>query len=160
MASIFTTSGSTVSISNTSAPPATFNAAGYAALTYSAINLTEDIGSFGDTSNEVTFDDIANGRTIKIKGQRNAGNMELVVAYDDTSASQALLKAAEEDDSTADWHFKVVFDNKLSAGGTNGIAYFSGKVMSNMIAAASADNVVRRNVTIAINTKLIIVAAT
>lgn len=158
--SIFTTSGATFSISTTSTAPGTYDASGYGALTYSSCGSVENIGSFGDASNEVTFDDIANGRTIKLKGQRNAGNIELVLGYDDTDTGQGYLKTAEEDDSTADWNFKITLPNKQNAGGTDAIIYFSGKVMSNVIAAETADNVTRRNVTIGINTALVVVNST
>lgn len=160
MPSIFATSGATFSISTTSTAPGTYDASGYGALTYAACEPLENLGSFGDASNEVTFDDIANGRTLKIKGQRNAGNMELVFAYDDTDAGQGYLKTAEEDDSTADWHFKVTLPNKQNDAGADAIIYFSGKVMTQVIAAETADNVTRRNVTIGINTGLVVVNST
>ncbi|MFK5173523.1 hypothetical protein ACI3QN_13500, partial [Propionibacterium freudenreichii] len=75
-------------------------------------------------------DDLGDGRSKKFKGQRNAGTMSVVCGLDDADAGQILLRAAEKDNTTGDFHFKVVFDNKITSGGVNASRFFSGKVMS------------------------------
>ena len=157
---LFTTSGLTISITTTTTDPATFNAVGYAALSYTEISGLENAGGFGDESNEVTADDIGLGRTIKLKGQRNAGNMDLVFLLNDADAGQTLLRAAEADDSTGNFHFKVTLPNKLASPGADAIRYFSAKVMTAKENFDTADTVAKLNATIGINTAIVSVAAT
>lgn len=160
VASIFATSGTIVSMSTTTTAPATYDAAGYGALTYQALGCLSHIGSFGDTSAEVTFDCINEGRTITIKGQRSAGTLELTVALDDTAAGFALIDTAERDDSTANYHFKIEFPNKQNATGTNAVRYFSGRVMSAPENLGGANDVATQTVNVAINTPIVKVAST
>jgi hypothetical protein len=160
MASIFAASGTIVSMTANTTPPATFNAAGYAALTYVDLGCASNLGEFGDESSEVTFDCINTGRTLKIKGQRNAGNMTLTLALDDTTDGFDNVQAAESDDSTGDYYFKIEFPNKLNATGTNAIRYFGGKVMSAREVVGGANDVVTINLVISINTPIVKIAAT
>lgn len=157
---IFTASKTKISMTTVTTDPATFDATGYAALSYTQIGSIENLGAFGDEASEVTFDDLADGRTKKLKGQRNAGTMQLVLGLDDDDTGQGLLDTAEADDSVANYHFKVEFPNKLSSGGTNALRYFSAKVMSVREEVNTANNVVKKNVSLGINTKIVKVAAT
>ena len=154
---LFTSSGSKVFISTTTTDPATFDAAGYAALTYVQVGANESIGAFGDESTEVTFDDLGDGRTKKFKGQRNAGNMEVVCGLDDEDAGQALMRTAEEDDTVNNYHFKVEFPNSLGTSGA--IRYFSGKVMTQREVVDTANNITKFEATVGINTAIVKVDA-
>ena len=64
-----TTAGATIGISATL--PATNDAAGYAALTFSLIGEVTDLGEFGREYATVTHNPIASRRTIKRKGSFN-----------------------------------------------------------------------------------------
>lgn len=160
MPSIFAARGTVVSMTANTTAPATFDAAGYAALTYVDLGCASNLGEFGDEASEISFDCINTGRTIKVKGQRNAGNMTLTLALDDTTDGFDAIQVAEADDSTGDYHFKVEFSNKLNDSGTNAIRYFSGKVMSAREVVGAANDVVTINLVISINKKPIKVAAT
>lgn len=160
MASIFTTARSSFSISTTSADPSTFDPAGYAALTYSAVCPLESIGEFGTNFEQTTFDDICTGIRDKIKSIQDNGDLELVFGYDDTNAGQAVIDTAADDESPANWHFKLTLPNKQNATGTDAIFYFSGKVMKNTVAPGSATDVVKRNVTVSITTAIVVVDST
>jgi hypothetical protein len=155
---IATTSGTKVSISTTSTAPSTYDASGYAALTFSEIGSVESVSGFGDESSEVTFDELGDGRTKKLKGQKNAGNMELMMGLDDEDAGQGYLYTAEADATTNDWHFKVEVPNSL--GTANAVRYFSGKVMSVRETYDTANNVIKLNTTVGINTAIVRVDAT
>ena len=155
---IATTAGTKVSISTTSTAPATYDSTGYAALTYSEIGSIESISGFGDESTEVTFDELGDGRTKKLKGQRNSGNMELMMGLDDEDAGQGYVRTAEANNTTNDWHFKVEVPNSL--GVANAIRYFSGKVMSVRETYDTANNVIKLNTTVGINTPIVVVDAT
>ena len=160
MASIFSASKSTVWISATSANPATYNVAGYAALTYEQICPLQSIGAFGTTFESVTFDDICTGLRTKIKGINDNGEMEVVAGYDDTNDGQNTAVTAAKDKSTANWHFKVTLPNKQNLTGTDAVFYFSGKVMSATVTPGSASDVVTRTFNIGINTEIVEAAST
>lgn len=153
-------SGATIAITSTTTAPATFDAAGYAALSYTTVNSVESIGSFGDESQDVTFDDLGDRRTKHLKGQKDAGTLALVCGLDDTDAGQDLLRTAEADGSTGNFHFKVTLPNKQATAGDDAIRYFSGKVMSVRETVDSANNIVKLETNIGINTKIVYVDST
>lgn len=160
MASIFAASKSTVSISTSTTEPATYDAAGYAALTYSQICPLQSIGAFGTTFESVTFDDICTGLRTKIKGINDNGEMEVVAGFDDTNAGQGYAVTAAKDTSTANYHFKITMPNKQNATGTDSVFYFSGKVMSATTTPGAASDIVTRTFNIGINTEIVEVAST
>jgi hypothetical protein len=123
------------------------------------IGSKESIGSFGDTSSEVTFDDIGKGRTQKLKGTRNAGNMELVCGIDYADPGQIALIAAEK--TPHDYAFRVEFNDKPAVGSSpkNSARYFVAKVMSSAEVLDSANNVMKLNATLGINSNIVRVNA-
>jgi hypothetical protein len=135
------------------------NKAGYEALTFVEVGEVEDAGEFGDASNPVTFTALADRRTRKFKGTRDAGDMTLVIGFDAGDAGQIALIAAEQDDSPSDFAFKVEFnDGDPDATPTaipNTIKYFVGKAMSFKLNTGNADNIVRANVPVAVNSEII-----
>ena len=158
--SIFTSSGTKFYISSTSTAPATYDATGYAALTYTQVNFVEDMGAFGDTATDVTFDDIGDRRTKTLKGQFKGEQLSLVCGYDDADAGQMLLITSNADTTQVDWHFKIELPNKQATAGDNAIAYFSGRVMSSKRTISTANNVVKLESTIQPNTAIVYVAST
>jgi len=157
---IFTASKTKLYMTATTVVPATLDVAGYDALVWVPIGSIENLGAFGDAASVVTFDDLADGRTKKLKGQRDAGNMELVLGLDDADAGQALLDTAYSDDSVGDYNFKVEFPNKLAINGQNALRYFRGKVFTVRETVETANNVVRKNVTVGISSPIVKKAAT
>lgn len=131
----------------------------YAALTWVEVLEVEDLGSFGDTSSEVTFTSLKDGRVRKFKGSRNAGNMALVCGHDPVDTGQIAMVAAEAD-NRFEYAFKVTLNNEVTSGGTEEINYFRGRVMSKDKTVGSVDNILRRNFSIAINSAITEVAPT
>lgn len=160
MANIFAASKATVSITANTTPPATYDAAGYGALTYEQICPLQSIGAFGTQFESVTFDDICTGLRTKIKGINDNGEMEVVAGYDDTNDGQIAAVAAAKDTSTGNYNFKVTLPNKQNVTGNDAIFYFSGKVMSALTTPGAASDVVTRTFNIGINTEIIEVAST
>lgn len=130
----------------------------YKADTYVDIGEVEDLGEFGDTFSSVTFISLRDGRVRKYKGTADAGDLTLTVGLDNGDAGQVALKGAHKDRSKGDYNIKITLNdgdpdaNPVISPTT---FYFRGKVMNNTVAAGSADNVVRRNVTIGINSDII-----
>lgn len=156
---IFTTSGAKVSIGAALPSKATdFVAADFTSQTWVLIGNTESIGSFGDQSESVTFNDIGRSRTLKLKGSRDAGDLELVCGLNWEDAGQAALVAAEK--TIFDFAFKVEFnDAPAGASPKNSIRYFVGKVMSASESLEESDNVAKLNTTISINSNIVKIAA-
>lgn len=157
MSSIFATSGSSVAIGQVlAAQSADFIASDFLAQSWVEIGWLENIGQFGDESAEVTFSAIGEGRLQKLKGTRNAGNMELVCGIDYEDDGQAAVRAAEA--TIHDYAFRVTF-NDAPEGGTPSYRYFIAKVMSAREQLDGADNVMKLNATLGINSNIVRVAA-
>jgi hypothetical protein len=136
-----TVAGTKVSIS--AAAPATFDVAGYAALTFTEIGSIEDGGEHGRAYAEVTFNPIASRGTQKFKGSFNEGNKTLSIGYNSDDVGMVLLKTALDDD--ADYSFEVEYPD-------GDIDYFQAKVMSLVKATGGVDTIRMATVELAITT--------
>lgn len=120
------------------------------------IKETEGLGSLGDTSQAVNFDGIADKRTRTLKGTRSAGTMEVVCGIDAADAGQLAVIAAEK--TNHDYAFKLVL-NDAPAGGTPSERYFIAKVMSQSEQFDQANNVMKLNVSLGVNSNIVRVDA-
>lgn len=120
----------------------------FEADTYTAVGSIEELGEFGDQFNAVTFTSLGDGRVRKLKGTKDAGDMTLVVAFDAGDAGQTALVAASEDTGSDGYNCKVELED-----GT--LFYFRAQVMGARIAVGGSDNVIRRNVTLAIDSAVL-----
>ncbi|WP_395589411.1 hypothetical protein [Pseudomonas sp. TR47] len=116
-------------------------------LTYVEVGEVESIGDYGDTINDVTFAGLAQGRAKHLKGLADAGTSELVVAFDADDAGQLKLVEAFLDRSRYDYPIKIVYVD----GETD---YFAAKVMSNKKSGITVEGVLKRNVTLGINSEI------
>jgi hypothetical protein len=136
-----TVAGTTIGIS--AAAPATYDVAGYVALTFTNIGNIEDGGEHGRTYAEVTFNPIDTRGTEKYKGSFNEGNKTLSLAYASDDAGMAILKTALASD--ADFSFEVAYPD-------GDIDYFQAKVMSLSKATGTVDTMRMATVELAITT--------
>lgn len=154
---IFATNGAKIYIGSTITVPAgDLNQASFAGQAWVEIGETENLGTFGDTSAEITFDSINANRTRRLKGTRNAGNLELVCGLDYADAGQLALIAAEK--TPYDYAFRVVF-NDAPPGGTPSERLFAAKVASAAEALDTANNVMKLNATLWVNSNVVKVDA-
>lgn len=123
--------------------PATYNVAGYGALTFANIGNIEDGGEHGREYAEVTFNPIDTRGTQKFKGSFNEGNKTLSIGYNSDDAGMVLLKTALDDD--ADYAFEVEYPD-------GDIDYFIAKVMTLTKATGGVDSIRMASVTLAITT--------
>lgn len=132
--------------------------ADYTGLAYTEVGEVEDLGEFGDAWNQTTFTALSDSRVRKYKTTRDAGDANMVIGFDSGDAGQTALVAAL--DSKSDYAFKIVLDDGSEGSPSQGTTwYFRAKIMSNRRNVGTNDNVVRRNVTVAINSDIIEVAA-
>jgi len=69
MSNAFTSAGTTISVVDSN--PATYDQAGFEALTYSLIGEVTDLGEFGREYSAVTHNPLGDRRTVKRKGSYN-----------------------------------------------------------------------------------------
>lgn len=134
----------------------------YAADTYIQVGEIEDLGQFGDTFSSVTFTSLSDGRVRKYKGTADAGDMTLTVGLDNGDAGQKAVKTAHKDRSKGNYNIKVTLndgDPTAQPAVLPTTFYFNGKIMNNTVAPGAADNVVRRNITIGINSDILEIEA-
>lgn len=136
-----TVAGTTVGVS--AVLPATYNVAGYAALTFTNVGNIEDGGEHGREYAEVTFNPIDTRGTQKFKGSFNEGSKTLSIGYNSDDAGMAILKTALDSDN--DYAFEVAYPD-------GDIDYFIGKVMTLTKATGSVDSIRMASVTLAITT--------
>jgi hypothetical protein len=134
-----TSAGTTLSIG---AYPATYDAAGFAAVSWTAVAEITDLGSFGKTYTEVKHTSLTQRQTKKFKGSYDNGQLQLKMAKLASDAGQQEMLTALASDSS--YAFKVVLQD-----GTH--EYFSGKVMSYVNAVGNVDQITGADATIAID---------
>ena len=115
-----------------------------AGLTYIEVGELESIGDYGDEVGDVTFSALADSRTRHLKGLADAGSVELAIGFDAGDAGQLALVAAQKDRSQFDYPVKVEYVDGL-------VDYFAVKVMSSRKGVGGAEDVIKRNVTVGIN---------
>jgi hypothetical protein len=116
-----TTEGIGGFLSAAAAAPATYNAAGYAALTFSDIGEATEIPEYGAEHAVVTHTPLKTGIVNKYHGELNYGSIAIPMALDLADAGQIILKAALASKD------EISFRETRSDGS---VQYFSGKVMS------------------------------
>lgn len=136
-----TSAGTVLRVS--SGVPATFNAAGYAALTYTTVGEIVDLGEFGRSYALVTHNPIDNRGTVKAKGSFNEGQLALQLGLDTDDAGQIILKSASTSDNN--YAFKVT-DQK------GDVYYFQAQVMEFKVGLGSVDQITKASCNLEITT--------
>src|SRR5688500_11646387 len=127
--------GTTLKIS--ASTPATYDATGYDALTYTNLAEITDLGEFGRDYALITHNPIGSRGTVKKKGSFNEGTMALQLALDTDDAGQVLVKAASMSDN--DYSFLVTTQNGDKY-------YFQAQVMSFKVNLGSVDSITAASV--------------
>ncbi|WP_102960219.1 hypothetical protein [Mangrovicella endophytica] len=152
----FATAGSKVFIGGAlDDKSADYVAADFTSQAWVEIKGLTQIGTFGDTSNAITSDQIGENRTKTIKGTRNAGTIELVADINYADAGQLAAIAAEK--SPADFAIKIQFNDAPATGSSPkpSTRMMIGKVMSAAEALDQANNAMKLNISIAINSNIV-----
>lgn len=154
---IFATAGAKIYIGNALEAKSTpFVAGDFASISWQQIGWAESIGEFGDESSEITFDAIGENRTQKLKGVRNAGTMAARFGISSDDVGQIALRAAEQ--TVDDYAFRIDF-NDAPLNGTPSKRYFIAKVMTAREVLDTANNVVRLNASLGVNSNVVQVSA-
>jgi hypothetical protein len=144
-----TAAGSALAIS--AALPATEDAAGYAALTWTEIGGIEQIGGIGPTFNKTEFVPLK-GDKDKHKGSVDHGALQPSLAHDDEDAGQTLLRTASDDRTSKLYSFMATYP-------TGEKRYSQGRVFGYPENVGNADSVIMANPTIELCRKVVRVPA-
>ena len=132
--------------------PATFDAVGYAALTFVEVGELIDLPEYGPTVTVVESNPLKTGITQKYAGFTNYGSVSLGLEWDPSDAGQVILAAAINPGGAFVPHsFEITYPD-----GT--IEYFHGGVFSYTRAPGSANSMVGSTATVEINSEVIRVA--
>lgn len=130
MADLQTAAGSTLYVSATA--PATHDATGFAALTFSKVGKVSDLGELGEVYNEVTFNPLDESETERLAGSYTSGQIPAVFGYDADDAGQNILR-----NNTGN-NVRLSFKLELPDGE---IRYFRGRAMGKPLSIGTIDNV-------------------
>lgn len=133
-----TVAGSTIGLST--AAPATYDAAGYGALSYTNTGEITDLGQgLGRAYNTVSHSPIASRQVVEKKGSYRLGTLELMMAWDMDDAGQDIARAAALNDS--------ILSVKITKQGGH-IRYFTAQVSEFVESFGTVDNVVQGKMTL------------
>ncbi|TCP36561.1 SGNH/GDSL hydrolase family protein [Sphingomonas sp. BK235] len=144
-----TAAGSAIAIST--GTPASFDAAGFAALAYTEIGGIDKIGVIGPTFGKVEFQPLK-GPKDKLKGAPDYGTLTPSMAYDEADAGQAVLRVAAEDETQRLYPVRVTYPN-------GSIRYARARVFAATENVDGAESVLMTNASIEICTKPVKVSA-
>lgn len=137
---VVTSAGTTLSVA--SAPPATNDQAGFAALTYVPVGEITDLGEFGKMYNLVTHMPLGTRQTIKRKGAYNNGTVQVVLGRVPSDAGQAALIAGRDSDVSRS--IRIVLQ-------TGTIIYFTAQVMQYTTKVGNVDTITASTVKLEID---------
>lgn len=144
MSEAFTSAGTKISIS--AALPATYDATGFGALTWTEIGEVSDLGEFGRQYNMVTFNPLGSRKTVKRKGSYNDGTITAQMARVPSDAGQTILTEALDSDNS--YSVKVVLQNGTTF-------YFTAQIASYTTNVGSVDQITSASVSIEIDDDII-----
>jgi len=148
MSNAFTSAGTTISVVDSN--PATYDQAGFEALTYSLIGEVTDLGEFGREYSAVTHKPLGDRRTVKRKGSYNDGTVAMTVARVPGDAGQTLLTTGLDSDDN--YSFEVVLQDGTTL-------YFEAQIISYTTNVGSVDQITTASVSLEITNDIIEVAA-
>lgn len=80
--------------------PATFDAAGYAALTWTLWDEVTNLGDIGPVAEVLKYNTVGTGKVHKRVGPVDEGSQSMEAAFDSANAGQILVKAAQKNRTT------------------------------------------------------------
>jgi hypothetical protein len=139
-----TVAGSSLKIS--ASLPATYDSAGFSALTYTSVAEVTDIGSLGKEYTLVTHNPVGDRKTYKFKGSYNNGALALKLAKAITDPGQILLTSANDSDASFSFLITTQDGRKM---------YFTGKVLSYVTNIGTVNNILGADVKVEIDSDII-----
>lgn len=162
MADLYPVAGCKIFIGGVKATKSTdFAAADFTGVSWIEIDGWETMGSFGDSASLISADLINRGRTTKLKGTANAGQMQCNFAILRDDVGQIALRAAGKASNKNNYAVKVLFNDAPSAGASPkpSAAMFVALVMGTTEQGGSANSTQMLQATLEINSNIVMTAA-
>lgn len=147
----YTAAGTTLSVA--SATPATYDEAGFVALSFSTIGEVTSVPSHGAEYALVTHSPLGDRVTRKLKGSRDNGSMTIPMALDTSDAGQDIMRDHANGPNVDD---QASFRVNYPDGSTE---YFTGLVMSFTTAGDGVDSILSAEAMIQIDNDVVKVDA-
>ena len=148
---VFTSTGTVMGVS--AAPPATYDEAGFVALTFTDVAEVVDMGEFGAVYNKVDHAALERRNIVKRKSMVDYGSMAVQLGRDTSDAGQLLLvSGADGANKDVVYSFKITLQD-LS------VQYFTSQVYSYTTNVGAGDQIVGSTVQVEIDNEIIEVAA-
>lgn len=112
----------------------------------------ENLGTVGDSAENIPFTTIGGNRTRNLKGPRNAGTQEIVVGRDSLDDGQEQLIECEGTDFN--YAFKIELNDAKTSNYSKSVMYYAGLVMSRPTNMGANAQVTTRTFSIGINTSV------
>jgi hypothetical protein len=145
-----TSAGSTLYIADLAVLPATFDEAGYEALTWVKVGMITEIPEFmpSATINSVM---ILDSRTpLKTKGSTDPGDLTIPMVRDVTDLGQAIISVASRDDRSYSWKIETSSDFTPDTG--HPLTFYStAKIGGYSVVIGGVDSTIMSNVPFAID---------
>lgn len=148
MTNVITAAGTTFAIS--AGLPASHDAVGFAALTFTPIGELVDGGSAGKSFNKVPHSPLSEREVLDLKGSYTQGTRSIALGHDLADAGQVLMQTALDSDSP--YSFSITFQN-------GEIHYSLGTIDSGTIDIGTIDSIVGTTASIAQRGDVVKVAA-
>jgi hypothetical protein len=117
------------------------------------LGLIENFGEFGKQFDLVTFQAVSDGRTYKLKGGYNDGQMTIVVGQDLSDSGQAAMKTAAEASNQNTYPFKMTITGADASFDTY---YFGAKAMYWRVNIGAVNNAIRATLMLEVNTPIFV----
>lgn len=126
--------------------PDSYDDAGFRGLSFDSNSIGEvvDAGEYTREYNEVSYVDLKEGRTVKMKGSYNDGGRTILLAYNKGNPGQNMLREALDDRNR--YSFKIKYPGENSE-----TDYFTAYVMSISKTVGGADGYLTMSVTLALD---------
>lgn len=149
MAGIETTLlGTKVSISTTSVDKDAILAV-VAALTYSEIGSVGNLGDYGVSPNNVSYNTLGRALTVKSKGVQDGGDAQIEVAYIFDDVGQLQLRTAAA--TKFNWCLKIEYEDAPGEDWSNTIVYLKGIISGPLKLGGGPDDFHREQFTMGVN---------
>lgn len=147
---LVTSAGSKFFVVDAAALPATYDEAGYEALTYVECGYITEIPEFGSSTNVNTLNILGDRVVKKTKGSIDPGTINVPMGRVTGDVGQAILNVAK--DSDLSYAFKVELNDDFTpTTGHPTTFYFTGKVASYTVNIGNSDSTVMASVNVAID---------
>ena len=143
---VSTAAGTTIAI--VSGAPASYDIAGFAALSLIDVGEVETLGEFGGTSQVVSFIGLTDVIEQKFKGSFNAGSLAVSVGNDLSDAGQVILSAGAAPTNNTVHSVSVTFPDAT-------LVYFTCIITGFGLSVPDANSVIKATASLELNNAVI-----